>query len=167
MTQEDLDTLAGWWQLSDWAVLQQGTVQPRNRAAIADMFEQWSRNDTAGSVGFSIDNEEGDLIGHTTLWGASLPIRAATFAIILGPEFIGKGYGTDATKTMLRYGFEELGLHKIELQAWAFNTRGIRAYEKAGLIKEGVRRDAAFHGGEFHDQVLMSILEEEHRALTQ
>jgi ribosomal protein S18 acetylase RimI-like enzyme len=40
------------------------------------------------------------------------------------------------------YGIEELGLHRIELEVFAFNPRAQRAYEKAGFVVEGVRRDA-------------------------
>lgn len=167
LAEGDADSLAAWWQLGDWSVLQQRMIKPRNPAAVAEIFSQWSTNDAVESIGFSIEDEEGNLIGHTTFWGAGLPARSAVFAIILGPHFVDQGYGTDATRTMMRYGFEELGLHKIELHVWAFNTRAIRAYEKAGFITEGVRRAAAFHGGEFHDEVLMGILEAEYRELKQ
>lgn len=127
------------------------------------MFAKWSKNDVAGSAGLSIQDENGSLIGHATLWGGSLPTRIATFAIIVGPPFVDQGYGTEATRAMLRYGFDELGLHKIELQVDAVNRRAIRAYEKAGFAQEGIRRAAVFHDGTFYDHVLMGILEEEYR----
>lgn len=163
-TDEDIQTLVEWWQLDEWAMLQQTTVVPRASADIAAMFAQWSKNDQPGGVGLSVRNEAGALIGHATLWGGSLPSRIATFAIIIGPPFVGKGYGPDVTSTMLRYGFDELGLHKIELQALTFNTHAIRAYEKAGFVREGVRRSCVFHGGTYFDQVHMGILEQEYRA---
>ena len=65
---------------------------------------------------------------------------------------------------MLRFAFDELGGHKVELRVWAFNDRAIRAYEKAGFVREGVRRAVAFHGGQFYDEVLMGVLAEEFRA---
>lgn len=99
-----------------------------------------------------------------TLWGGVLPTRVGTYTIAIGPQSVGQGYGLDATRVLLRYGFDELGLHKIELQVWAFNTRAIRAYEKAGFVTEGIRRAVAFHAGAFHDEVLMGILEEEFRS---
>lgn len=157
-TDADLDPLVDWWRRDDAAVLQQGGVQHRPAASVREMFQAWSRNDSPGGAGFSIDDEEGRLIGHTTLWGGGLPARVATFAIIIGPDAVGRGYGTDATRTMLRYAFDELGLNKVELRVWAFNTRALRAYEKAGFVREGVRRAAAFHGGRFHDEVLMGVL---------
>lgn len=163
MTTDDLDTLTDWWLLDDWAVLQQYTIKPRTRTAVGELFTAWSANDSTSGAGFSIDDENGDLIGHLAMFGIELPARIATFAIMLGPDYAGHGYGPDATKVALRYAFEELGCHKVELQAWAFNTRAVRAYEKAGFVSEGIRRAAAFHAGKFHDQVRMGILEEEFR----
>lgn len=161
LADSDLDPLVEWWRNSDSAVLQQATVAPRPAASLREMFQAWSRNDSPGGAGFSIDDETGRLIGHATMWGAALPARIATFAIILGPDAVGRGYGTDATRAMLRYAFDEIGVHKVELRAWAFNGRAIRAYEKAGFVREGVRRAVAFHGGRFHDEVLMGVLAEE------
>jgi RimJ/RimL family protein N-acetyltransferase len=62
---------------------------------------------------------------------------------------------------MVRYGFQELGLNRIELGVWAFNDRAIAAYRKVGFVEEGRRRQMTFHAGQFHDEVLMSILRSE------
>lgn len=163
-TQDDIATFAEWWQHGDWDVLQQSIVKPQSPAAISEIFMQRTKNEPPGSVNFSVQNESGTLIGHVTLWGGVLPTRVGTYTIAIGPQFVGQGYGLDATRVLLRYGFDELGLHKIELQVWAFNTRAIRAYEKAGFVTEGIRRAVAFHAGAFHDEVLMGILEEEFRS---
>ena len=45
-----------------------------------------------------------------------------------------------------------------ELRVWAFNTRAIRAYEKSGFVLKGRRREAVFHDGKFHDELVMSVL---------
>jgi RimJ/RimL family protein N-acetyltransferase len=163
-TDADLETLAQWWQSADWAVLQQTTVKPRPWADIVEMMRGWSANDSASGAGFSVVDSGGRLVGHATLFGAALPARIATYAVIIGPDFTGRGYGTDATRLMLRYAFRELGVHKVELRVWAYNDRAIRAYEKAGFRREGVRRAAAFHGGAFQDEVLMGVLEDEYWA---
>lgn len=162
-TEGDLATLAGWWTRTDWAVLQQQTALPRPTEAVMEMFRGWSKNEGTG-VGLSIERADGDLIGHATIYGATLPTRVGTYAIILGPEHAGHGYGTEVTRMMLRYAFDELGLNKVELQVWAFNTRAISSYEKAGFVREGVRRARAFHAGKFHDEVLMGVLAQEWRA---
>lgn len=51
-----------------------------------------------------------------------------------------------------------MGLNRIGLEVRAFNTRAIASYAKAGFVEEGRRREIVFHAGQFHDEVLMSIL---------
>jgi len=62
------------------------------------------------------------------------PDRCGTLGIALGREYIGRGYGTDATRVIVEYGFREMGLHRIQLSVAPFNPAGIRAYEKAGFV---------------------------------
>jgi RimJ/RimL family protein N-acetyltransferase len=75
----------------------------------------------------------------------------------------GKGYGTEAMKLMLDYAFGVLNLHRIELNVFAFNARAIHLYEKLGFKKEGVQREALFYNHQYHDSIIMSILEHEYR----
>jgi RimJ/RimL family protein N-acetyltransferase len=63
---------------------------------------------------------------------------------------------------MLGYGFRELGLNRIELRTWAFNSRAIAAYTKAGFTVEGRRCEVLFHDGVFYDERIMSILAAEY-----
>ena len=116
----------------------------------------------SGGAGFAVAPIEGDgFLGHVTLWGAVVPARIATAAIIMGPSYTSKGFGTDALGVLIRYGFQELALNKIEISAWAFNTRALASYRKLGFKQEGVRRAAAFFAGEFHDDVRMGLLHHE------
>ncbi len=59
---------------------------------------------------------------------------------------------------MLRLGFEEFNLNRIELDVLASNHRAIRAYEKAGFVAEGRSREAIFRGGRFVDLLRYAIL---------
>ena len=71
--------------------------------------------------------------------------------------------GTWLTRRMVRFAFEELHLHRLELEVFSFNPRAQRVYEKAGFHKEGVRRDAVLDNGRYADVILMAVLEEEWR----
>jgi len=95
------------------------------------------------------------------LWGAQAKDRCATLGIALGREYIGRGYGTDATPVIVGYAFREMGLHRIQLSVAPFNPAGIRAYQKAGFVEEGRRRQAVLHDGRWYDDVLMSVLDHE------
>lgn len=163
---EDFAAMARWWNDPAWAVLQQRIIKPRPETGLMDMFAQWSRNEpNSGDAGFSIfERGTGSFIGHITLHGGQLPHRAAELAVMIGPDFVGQGFGTRATKLMSAYGFRELGLHRISLCVAAFNQRAIKAYENAGYIQEGRQREVYFHDGAFHDQVLLSLLSGEYFA---
>ena len=62
---------------------------------------------------------------------------------------------------MLAYAFEELGLHRVELEVFEFNQRARRVYERVGFVLEGTLRDALLFDGEWVDSHLMSVLEHE------
>ena len=69
-----------------------------------------------------------------------------------------KGYGTEAMRTMCRYGFEELNLNRIWLRVYDTNPRARKAYEKAGFVYEGTFRQAEYKHGRYIDVHVMSIL---------
>ncbi|MGC5168815.1 GNAT family N-acetyltransferase [Luteimicrobium sp. DT211] len=155
----DLPDLVRWWRAPEWAVLQQILVRPRPEEPVVETFRNWSKSERSGEVGFSVvDRASGGLVGHVTLFGAKLPVRAATLAVMIGSEHVGRGYGTDAVRLLTAYGFREMGLNRIEIQVHAFNDRARAVYRKVGYQEEGVRRDATFHDGRFHDEVIMSAL---------
>ena len=113
----------------------------------------------------AIEVREGDgwrHIGNIGLHKIDWKNRVATLGIAIGEKgYWNRGYGTEAVRTMLRYAFGELGLHRVELEVYSFNPRAQRCYEKAGFKREGVRREALFRDGRFHDVITMGILRQE------
>jgi len=150
--------------LNDWETSQflaPGVPFPMSLEDETDWFENRRRRE--GTYTFAILTlAENKLIGNTGLHNVDLKNRSATFGIFIGDKnYWGKGYGTDATKTIARWGFEQLGLNRIELWVYDFNPRAIRAYEKAGFQRDGVRRQGLYRNGKFHDEYMMCILREE------
>jgi RimJ/RimL family protein N-acetyltransferase len=81
------------------------------------------------------------------------------FRIALAPaEVLGQGYGTEATRAVVAHAFDDLGLHRVALEVFAFNPRAQRAYEKAGFTTEGRQRDALRWDGEWVDAISMAML---------
>ncbi|MBF4622714.1 GNAT family N-acetyltransferase [Clavibacter sp. VKM Ac-2872] len=159
LEEADLPDLVRWWRDPEGAVLQQLTVRPRPEGDVAEMWRKWSDNEPAGAVGFCVtDRISGRLVGHVTLFGAKLLTRAATLTVMIGSEHTGSGYGTDAVRTLVDYGFREMGLNRIELHVFAYNARARATYRKVGFVEEGVLRETVFHDGAFHDEVVMSVL---------
>jgi RimJ/RimL family protein N-acetyltransferase len=93
--------------------------------------------------------------------GATAHTRTATYAILIGPPHQGHGYGTEATRLVVRYGFAELGLHRIQLAVIGGNERALRTYRKAGFVEEGRSRESLYRDGAWHDEIRMSILDRE------
>lgn len=77
---------------------------------------------------------EGRLIGNGGYVALDPDLQEAEFRITLGDSAIhGKGYGSEATRLLLKYGFQELGLKRIHLRVLPFNERARRMYRSAGL----------------------------------
>ncbi len=86
----------------------------------------------------------------------------AEFGIVIGEKDCqGQGYGTEATRLVLDYGFTILGLHNIMLTVFEYNPGGIKAYEKAGFRVIGRRRQARWMNGRFWDVIYMDCLADE------
>ncbi len=114
---------------------------------------------------YAIIRKTDDLyVGEVVLNNIDWDNRSANFRIALASqEHFGKGYGTEATQMILEYGFETLNLHRIELEVYDFNPRAQHVYAKAGFVHEGVRRDVLLWDGEYHDAIVMSIVEDEYK----
>ncbi len=83
----------------------------------------------------------------------------AEYGIFIGePTARGRGIGTAAAKLMLRYCFEEEGLHRVYLRALADNGQAIRSYEKAGFVKEGLLREDVCINGKYWDIIWMAAI---------
>jgi RimJ/RimL family protein N-acetyltransferase len=92
--------------------------------------------------------------------------RIGAIGMCLGDKTAwGKGYGVTALRELLRIGFEEMGLLRIQLDVFAENRRGIRCYEKCGFRREGLQRKGFLKREEWIDVVLMAILKEEWEAM--
>jgi len=124
-----------------------------------DLQKQLARGDT---VVLAIETDAGIHIGSVGLHRIDWKDRHAELGIVIGEKTCwGRGYGSDAIRTLLRLAFEEMNLHRVYLRVNADNSRAIRCYEACGFQREGTLRDATFHEGQYHDQLLMSILDPE------
>ncbi len=101
-------------------------------------------------------------IGNCAFMGIADIHRSAEVGIFLGEkEYWSQGYGTEAMRLMLKFGFEDLNFHRIWLRVLESNHRARKSYLKAGYIEEGRLRKAEFRHGFYNDIILMSILQEE------
>ena len=103
---------------------------------------------------------DGIYLGEVVLNELDRHNRSMNFRIAINdPAMVGRRYGTEATRAVVEYGFEHVGLHRISLGVYAFNPRARRVYEHCGFKDEGLERDALFWRGEWIDQHRMALLE--------
>ncbi|MFY0544387.1 GNAT family N-acetyltransferase [Brevibacillus sp. H7] len=141
-----------------------GTQKSFTREQIHRYIEGKSQ-DTSSLLLLIALRETDEVIGDIALQSIDSYNRNANIRIAIEEPYQGKGYGSEAMKLMLDYGFGIVNLHRIELNVFAYNERATHVYEKIGFKKEGVQRDALYYNHQYHDSILMSILEDEFRAI--
>ncbi len=108
-----------------------------------------------------VDRETEEWAGEVVINDVDDVNQSCGFRIALTRAARGRGLGSEATRLIVGYVFDrvqEPSIHRIELEVYAFNERAIRTYERAGFVREGVRRDALHQDGRFHDAIIMSVL---------
>lgn len=103
-----------------------------------------------------VDKQTGNLAGIISLTDFNWPNRRAMLSIVIDQNFQNKGYGTEATKMVVEYGFKNLQLHKICLEVYDFNKNAIALYKKLGFKKEGHYKKHSFKDGKYVDLIFMS-----------
>lgn len=159
---EDIPTFVRWFndpEVRRYLLM----YEPMSRVKEERWFE--SHVEARDEFLLAIEAQVGDTwihIGNVGLHRIDWKNRTAVFGIALGEKaYWGQGYGTDATRTMLRFAFDELNLHRVELEVYDFNPRAMRCYEKAGFQREGTRRQALFRDGRYWDVHTMAVLQTE------
>lgn len=134
------------------------------RPLTRDMEEKWytSLKERENDIIFAILINQTQLIGNCGIMEIMWKDRTGKCGIFIGDKKEqGKAYGTEAMKLLLNYGFNTLNLNRIDLKVNDFNSRAIKCYQKLGFIEEGRMRQSCFRNGEYHDQIIMSILRSE------
>lgn len=133
---------------------------------VVNFFLQCLENDDR--YDFLIISPDGRIIGESVINEIDWEARSANFRIgIFHSDECGKGIGSWAIRMTRDFAFEQLKLHRLELDVFSFNTRAENAYLKAGFKREGVLRDAIWNGKEYADDILMAILKDEWRAIVE
>lgn len=107
--------------------------------------------------------EDGTLIGNCGVRLAEAGAEVGDLGYEIAPATWGRGYATEAAEAMVRFGFEELGLHRIWSHTVAENAASQRVMEKLGMRCEGRLRETQWYKGRWWDTVVYGILEEEWR----
>ena len=109
-----------------------------------------------------IDRATDELIGRCLLFNINPVDRNAMLGIVIGEKaYWGQGYGQEAIRLLLDFGFNLLNLNNIMLGTFEFNQRALACYQKVGFKEIGRRRQARIIGEKKYDVILMDILASE------
>lgn len=103
----------------------------------------------------------GECIGQIAYFLVDNNNHFAEIEYCIGSLFQSKGLATEATRTVIQYGFHKMNLHKVQICHKSINIPSRRVIEKCGFVYEGTLRDFFYHDGEYVDRVYYSILKDE------
>lgn len=87
--------------------------------------------------------------------------RCGEIGIELKYDAQGQGYGTEALRWLLGWCFKTANMHRVQLEAYEWNERAVRAYQRVGFQLEGRLRQAIWRDGRWWDEIIMGILQDE------
>ena len=164
-SEADFDRLIGWVPSSDFLLQWAGPdfEYPLDREQL-DEHLRGAQGDLSSKLIYKVvDCENGTAIGHIEL--AAIDRRngsARVCRVLVGdPAYRGKGIGTVMMEKIVEIGFRQLGLHRLELSVFDFNTSAIRCYEKVEFVKEGYIRECRKADDEYWSFYIMAILRQE------
>lgn len=134
-----------------------GPRNPRTRDA---MLERLTGDPDEGGVMLIV--VDGERAGAMSFDRTSEPNRIAHLgALAVHPDFRGRRLADEAARMFQRYLIFELGYHRLEMACYGFNDRAIAHAERAGWVREGVKRKAYMRHGEWQDAVQFAVLRED------
>ncbi|WP_019157264.1 GNAT family N-acetyltransferase [Robertmurraya massiliosenegalensis] len=107
------------------------------------------------------DKESGSFIGTIDFVAWNTNHRSGEIGYVIAPEHWGKGITTEAARAIIKFGFEEMELVRIQARCLVENIASQRVMEKAGMTYEGTNRKCVFIKGQHQDLKMYAILKEE------
>jgi len=161
MCMEDAEKYTKW--MNDLKVTD-GINNSRNVINLESEKKWIEENSKYGNYNFSIVKKDNDeLIGNCSFHDLDKIWGNATVGIFIGEEENRcKGYGTEALKLLISYGFDYLNLNNIMLSVYSFNETAINCYKKVGFKEIGKRRNSVMIKNKRYDIIYMDIIREEY-----
>jgi len=138
---------------------------PKSSWQIEKWYEQSLTN--PATMLLAIRNKAAEYIGNIELSNIDFKNSRAEIGILIGEkDFQNKGYGSDALKTIIEFGFKELNLNRLYARVLSFNQAGIKLFKDADFVEEGREREAFYSEGKYWDILLFSKLRNDKKART-
>lgn len=112
-----------------------------------------------------VDNDSNRCIGQIAFYLVDTNNHFAEIEYCIASEYQNKGLMTEAVKAVIGFGFEIIGLHKIQISTKEINAPSKRVIEKSGFTYEGTLRDYFYYEGKYIDRLYYSMLFSEYENL--
>ena len=135
-----------------------------------ERFIQWAaRQRAVGSyVCFAVTLAESDTaVGIFQIRSTEPGFGTAEWGFALGSPFWGTGVFQEGAELVMEFAFDTIGVHRLEARAAIRNSRGNGALRKIGATQEGILRKSFLRNGEYLDQALWTLLDEDWREMVQ
>jgi len=137
-----------------------GPRRPRDREGMLEEIERSLAEPQAfGRMVIEVDGERAGVMGYHVVNERNRIAHLEGLAV--HPSFRSRGVADDAARQLQRYLIFELGYHRLELACYGFNERAIAHAERAGFVREGVKRKAYERHGEWMDAVEFGLVRED------
>ena len=127
--------------------------------------EQWFARISASANDFMFIIERSDdraPIGVCGLVYVNWVLRSADISLYIGDDDVyidgPGGVAEEAARVLIRYGFEDLNLHKVWTELYSFDECKIALFTRLGFARDAVLRDNAYAGGRYHDSYIYSLI---------
>ena len=135
-------------------------VRPRERADLLAEIERSHSEPEA--FGLFLVEVDGQRAGTMRFERTNMRSRIAGLGgLAIHPDFRGAKVSDTAARLFQRHLFDEIGFHRLQMEIYGFNERAMRHAERAGFIREGVRRKAYWRNEEWVDGVLYGLVVED------
>lgn len=133
------------------------------RENVRSMIEVQSKENRKSYTWKIVRKDSGELIGMAGITLSANRFKLGEIFYELFPLHWGQGFATEVARLLIKAGFEEFHLHKVEAGVATENQRSVRVLEKAGMTREGLRRKILPIRGEWKDNYHYAIVEDDPR----
>jgi RimJ/RimL family protein N-acetyltransferase len=135
-------------------------IRPRDREGVlAEIERSQAEPQEFGRFVIEVDGQPAGLMGFQV---ANRRSRIADLgSLAVHPSFRGRRVADEAARLFQRHLLDDLGYHRLQLEIYGFNERAIAHAERAGFVREGVRRKAYDRNGEWVDGVISGLVRED------
>ncbi|MCP4180833.1 MAG: GNAT family N-acetyltransferase [bacterium] len=166
-TKDDYDALISWIESPKFLLQWGGEIfrYPLTIEQLEHYNNESHQNFPVYKIYSAFEIKTNNHIGHIELNNIDMTNKSAKICrVLIGDKnTIGKGYGKEIVQAIIKIGFENLKLHRIDLNVFNFNISAVKCYESVGFIREGIAREARLMDSEYCNIFQMSILETEYK----